>query len=419
MPEAVPETIVIGAGIVGLSTALALQREGHRVTVLDPAGPAGGASAGNAGWLSGASVVPSAYPGMLKSVPGWLIDPLGPLSLRWRHIPRAAPWLWRFVRAGTPSRIAAQATALRHLLAPSVASHRDLAAAVGAQHLIRQQGALWVYRTEAGFKADAGGATLRRAQGVTVEDLNADAIRQLEPSLSRDITFGRFVAENGHCTDPAALCHLVAEAIVRAGGKVLRERATVLDQRNGKVVAVRTDVTNHPADWLVIAAGAWSAWLARQLGDRMPLESERGYHLEITASEAMPGLPIMSGEGKFAVTPMAGRLRLAGTVEFAGLAAPPDWRRANLLLGQAQRLFPALPASLPEARLSRWLGHRPSTPDSLPVIGRSRNAANAIHAFGHGHVGLASGPFTGRIVADLIAGRAPPIDLTPFAPGRF
>jgi len=414
-----PEAIVIGAGIVGLSAALALQRDSHRVTVLDPAGPAGGASSGNAGWLSGASVVPNAYPGMLKSVPGWLLDPRGPLSLRWRHLPKAAPWLWRFIQAGTAPKIALQSKALRQLLGPSIEAHCDLAARVGAQHLIRQQGALWVYRTQAGFQADANGAALRQAQGITIEDLDADAIRQLEPSLSHDIRFARFIAENGHCTDPAALCRLIAETILREGGRVLNERVLALDQRDGRVVSVRTERTTHKADWLVLAAGAWSAPLAAQLGDRVPLESERGYHLEISRSEAMPRLPIMSGEGKFAVTPMAGRLRLAGTVEFAGLDAPPDWRRATQLLRQAQALFPALPATVPEARVSRWLGHRPSTPDSLPVIGRAQHAANAIHAFGHGHVGLASGPFTGRIVADLIAGRPPSIDLAPFAPGRF
>lgn len=414
-----PETIVIGAGIVGLSAALALQRDGHRVTVLDPAGPAGGASSGNAGWLSGASVVPMSYPGMLKAVPGWLMDPLGPLSVRWAYLPKAAPWLWRFIKAGTRPQIERQATALRQLLGTSVAAHRELAAQVGARHLIQQQGSLWVYRTQAAFQADAGGAALRRAQGVVVEDLDADAIRQLEPSLSREIKFARFIAENGHCTDPAALCHLIAETIGREGGRILPERAVKLEQRDGKVVSVRTDRTNHPADWLVLAAGAWSAPLAAQLGDRIPLETERGYHLEITGAEAMPRVPVMSGEGKFAATPMAGRLRLAGTVEFAGLAAAPDWRRADLLLRQAQALFPALPATIAEARLSRWLGHRPSTPDSLPVIGRSRQAANAIHAFGHGHVGLAGGPHTGRIVADLVAGRPPSIDLAPFAPGRF
>ena len=414
-----PDTLVIGAGIVGLSAALALQRDGHRVTVLDPAGPAGGASFGNAGWLSGASVVPSAYPGMLKSVPGWLMDPLGPLSVRLGYLPRAAPWLWRFVRSGTLPQIEAQATALRHLLGTAVAAHRALAAEVGAQHLIQHAGSLWVYRTRAGFDADANGARLRRARGVVIEDLDADAIRHLEPSLSHDIKFARLIAENGHCTDPAALCHLIAEAVVRDGGRVLLERANRLEQSDGKVVAVRTDQASHPTDWLVLAAGAWSAPLAAQLGDRIPLESERGYHLEIADAEVMPRLPIMSGEGKFAVTPMAGRLRLAGTVEFAGIQAPPDWRRADLLLRQAQSLFPALPACVPETRLSRWLGHRPSTPDSLPVIGRSQNAANAIHAFGHGHVGLAGGPHTGRIVADLIAGRPPSIDLAPFSPGRF
>ena len=414
-----PDVIVIGAGIVGLASALALQEDGHRVTVLDPAGPAGGASFGNAGWLSGASVVPTAYPGMLPSVPGWLMDPLGPLAVRWGYLPKAAPWLWRLIRAGTAEQIPRQAAALRQLLAPSVAAHKALASRVGGQHLIHQQGALWVYRSRAAFDADAGGAALRRSQGIEIQDLEAGAIRQMEPSLARDVTHARFIAENGHTSDPAALCHLAAETLVHDGGRLLLERALGFERRDGRVTTVRTATARHAADWVVLAAGAWSAPLAAELGHRVPLESERGYHLEIAEAEVMPRLPIMSGEGKFAVTPMAGGLRLAGTVEFAGLAAPPDWRRADRLLAQARTLFPALPATIPEPRLSRWLGHRPSTPDSLPVVGRSETVANAVLAFGHGHVGLASGPVTGRLVADLVAGRPPAIELAAFSPGRF
>jgi len=413
------DIVVIGAGIVGMASASYIQRAGHRVTILDPGGPGEGASFGNAGCLNGSSVVPVSMPGALAQVPRWLLDPQGPLVLRWRYLPAIAPWLWRFVRAGTPEKVAAQARALRALLGPTLESYAPLVKAAGAEDLIHRVGHLTVYKSEESFAKDGAAMGLRRDNGVVVDDLSFDELRQLEPGLSRDFVRGRMITETGHVGDPHRLVTRLAEAFARDGGRILRERAQGFEFADGAVTGVRGESGLHRADRIVLAAGAWSKSLARELGDVVPLDTERGYHVVLRDPETTPRHPIGSADGKFFATPMDQGLRVAGTVEFAGLDAPPDWRRARTLLRQAQAMFPGLARDIPESRISHWMGFRPSLPDSLPVIGPSRRYRNAFHAFGHGHVGLAGGAMTGRIVAALVDGAKPPIDITPFRVDRF
>jgi D-amino-acid dehydrogenase len=411
--------VVIGAGIVGLCCATYLQRDGRKVIVIDPGGPGEGASYGNAGGLNGSSIVPVAMPGVLAKVPHWLLDPEGPLSIRLNYLPRLLPWLYRFVRAGRPELVRAQARALRGLLAPTVDMHRELAASVGAADLIQRSGLLVVYRTEASFGADTAAMTLRAENGVKIDELNQHGLRQIEPTLSPAYTRARFISENGYCKNPLRLSRALAEALVANGGEIRRARAEGFALADGKVEAVLTNTGRIPAAAVVLAAGAHSKPLAAQLGEKVPLDTERGYHAMIKAPEVAPRLPIMDAEAKFVATPMEEGLRVAGTVEFAGLEAPPDWRRARVLLRHGQAMFPGLPQTVAEDRVALWMGFRPSMPDSLPVIGASRRYANAFLAFGHGHVGLIGAPMTGRAITDLIAGRPPAIDLTAFAPARF
>ena len=411
--------VVIGAGAVGIACASFLQRDGRKVLVLDPDGPGEGASFGNAGGLNGSSVVPVAMPGVLPQVPRWLLDPLGPLAIRWRYLPFLLPWLWRFVRAGTPEKVQQQAKALRGLLAPSVDAYRGLLRPAGAEDVLHRVGHLNVYKSRASFEKDGAAMELRRANGVEVLDLTADELYQLEPALSRDYVLGRLISENGHCGNPLRMVQALAEHVVRNGGRIERARALGFVTMNGRVSAVRSDAGDRPASHVVLAAGAWSRQLAIALGDRLPLDTERGYHVTIKDPEVTPRLPAMASEGKFAVTPMEMGLRVAGTVEFGGLDAPPNWRRARILLSQAQAMYPGLSRDIGEDRTTTWMGFRPSMPDSLPVIGPSSGFANAFHAFGHGHVGLAAAPMTGRLVADLIAGRTPCLDPTPFSARRF
>jgi len=420
MPALPPgSVVVIGAGIVGLACATYLQRDGRKVVVVDPGGPGEGASYGNAGGLNGSSIVPVAMPGVLAKVPHWLLDPEGPLSIRLRYLPQLLPWLYRFVRAGRPELVREQARALRGLLAPTVDMHRELAASVGAANLIQRSGLLIVYRSEASFAADAAANRLRAENGVKIDELNQDELRQIEPTLSPAYTRARFISENGYCRNPLRLSRALAEALVANGGEIRRERAEDFAFADGKVEAVLTATGRIPAAAVVLAAGAHSKPLAARLGEKVPLDTERGYHAMIKAPEVAPRLPIMDADAKFVATPMEQGLRMAGTVEFAGLEAPPDWRRARILLRHGQAMFPGLPRTVSEDRVALWMGFRPSMPDSLPVIGPTRRYSNAFLAFGHGHVGLIGAPMTGRAIADLIAGRPPAIDLAPFSAARF
>jgi D-amino-acid dehydrogenase len=410
---------VIGAGMVGIAAASFLQRDGHKVFVLDPGAPGEGTSFGNAGCLNGSSVVPMSMPGTIRNVPGWLLDPLGPLAIRWRYLPIVAPWLVRFVRAGAPERVKAQARALRALLAPSIETLLPLAKDAGVADLIHRKGHLWAYRTEESFRKDQAAWQLRRDNGVIVSELDADQLRQTEPALSREFTRGILVEENGHLGNPPRMVQGLAEQLRRNGGEIHVARATGFALEGGRLKAIRTDRGEFPCERAVVAAGAWSKPLAAELGDAVPLETERGYHIMIRDPEAMPRLPVADADGKFVATPMETGLRFAGTVELAGLDAPPDWRRARILLEQGRRLLPGLKKSYPEERLSLWMGHRPSLPDSLPCLGPSARSPDVIYAFGHGHVGMAASPMTGKLVADLVTGRAPTVDITPFRPGRF
>jgi D-amino-acid dehydrogenase len=420
MPPIGPKRVgVIGAGMVGVCVASWLQRDGHSVYLLEPAEPGHGASFGNAGCFNGSSVTPVAMPGVIRSVPRWLFDPLAPLALRWTYLPTIASWLIRFIRAGTPEKARAAARALRPLVGPTLEALQPLVRDAGAEALVHRLGHLYVYRSFESLNKDRAAWDLRRENGVEIDEFDADELRQLEPALSRDYVRGLLVRENGHTSNPLALVQRLVEHFLRLGGELKHARAHGFRLDGQRLAAIETDSGDLAADAAVVCAGAYSKPLAAVLGDKVPLETERGYHLMIRDPETMPRIPIADADGKFVATLMDTGLRFAGTVELAGLDAPPDWRRAHILLEQGRKMLPGLPASHPEEQISVWMGHRPSLPDSLPVLGPSRATPDVVYAFGHGHVGMTSAPMTGKIVADLVAGRPPSIDITPFGVGRF
>jgi len=410
---------VIGAGIVGVATASFLLRKGHDVVLIDPASPGEGASFGNAGCFNGSSVVPLSMPGIVRAIPKWLTDPLGPLAVRLRYLPRLTPWLLRFLRSGTPAGIERQARALRSLLEGGIETLAPLVHNAGAQDLVQRLGHLYVYRSLASWDNEQLAWALRSRNGIGWDEFNAHELRQLDPALSRAYVKGVLVRENGHTADPHALVLALARAFARDGGRIERRRALTFDFAHDRLLGVRCEGALVAAERAVIAAGIWSKSLATELGDRVPLESERGYHLMIRNAEVTPRIPTADAEAKFVATPMRGGLRLAGTVELAGLDAPPNWNRAHVLLRHAQRMYPALAAHYSKERITTWMGHRPSTPDSLPVIGPARRSRDVIYAFGHGHIGMSCAARTGRAVAELISGEAPSLDLSPFAARRF
>src|SRR5437763_8743328 len=410
---------VIGAGIVGLCTALWLQRDRHRVFLVEPGTPGEGASFGNAGCFNGSSVTPTVMPGVVKQVPRWLMDPVGPLALRWSYLPSILPYLVRFERSATPGKVRAQARAMRPLVGPTVPLVRELAKMAGAEELVHQRGHLYVYRSAESLAKDAFAWALRRENGVEIDECAADELRQLEPVLSRDYVRGLLVRENGHTSNPLGLVTRLFELFRRQGGEIVAARALGFRLDGRQLTAISTDQGDVAADAAVVCAGAYSKPLAAALGDRVPLETERGHHLMIRDPEVMPRIPTADADGKFVATPMDTGLRFAGTVELAGLDAPPDWRRSQILLAQGRKMLPGLAAAHTEERVSVWMGHRPAMPDSLPVIGPSQSSPDVISAFGHGHVGITAAPMTGKIAADLLAGRPAPIDIAPFAAARF
>jgi len=414
--------VVIGAGIVGAACAVELLRDGQQVTIVEPGEPGGeqAASYGNGTLLNPSSVIPMASPGLWKKVPGYLRDPLGPLTIRWSYLPRLWPWLHRFVRAGSsPAKVAAIGRALRPLLDQAPERHRRLAEEAGVGELITRQGVLFAFPDRAAFEAEALAWSVRRDNGVKWLELNEDELRQREPALDRRYRFAVLVEENGQCRDPGAYIAALVRHAVASGAVLVRAKASGFRTEAGRLRAVVTDSGEIACDRAVIAAGAWSKILAEAVGDRVPLETERGYHVVIRDPGVEPRYPVMPSDGKMgcAMTPQG--LRLGGQVELAGLEAAPNWQRAEVLLAFARKVYPGIPADLPRDRIRLWMGHRPSTPDGLPCLGSASGCPDVVHAFGHGHVGLTAGATTGRIVADLIAGRAPETDIAPYAAARF
>jgi D-amino-acid dehydrogenase len=414
--------VVIGAGIIGAASALELLADGHRVSIVEPGDPGGeqAASYGNGCWLSPGSVVPMSVPGLWRKVPGYLTDPLGPLAIRWNYFPRLLPWLVRYLRAGaTISKVEAIARALAPLLSDAPRRHKRLAAAAGVGGLIEQRGLLYVFPSRADFEAEALAWRLRRQNGTSWIELDADELRQREPDLDRRYSFAVLIESGGHCTDPGAYVAALVRHAEARGAHLHRTRAQGFHVEGRRLAAVKTEAGDIRCDRAVIAAGAFSKALAAAAGDRVSLETERGYHAMILDAETGPRTPVMPSDGKMASTVVRAGLRIAGQVELAGLAAAPNWKRAEILRDFAVRAFPKLPRTLPRDRVRFWMGHRPATPDSLPCIGPASGCPDVVHAFGHGHVGLAAGAATGRLVADLIGGKQPAIDPSLYWPQRF
>jgi len=408
--------VVIGTGIVGVCSAAWLQRDGHQVTFVSRESAGEACSFGNAGSLSPSACLPVGMPGMWKQVPGWLRDPEGPLTIAPAYLPFVGGWLLRFLRHSQPREVVRIATALRSLLAPIFDSYEPLLAHANAQHWVRRTGCLYVYGSEDSANRWRWGMDLRRSLGVQLRDVGREELEALEPDLRGKFRFGILAPENGSTTDPSQLVKALHAQCVADGATQHLDEVEGFERRGDTVTRVHLRSGAALAcDGVVVAGGAWSNGLTRQLGVNVPLETQRGYHVTVQSSNLQLRHTVMAPEYNLMVNPMAAGLRLAGSVEFAGLRPPPNFRRADVLLKKGQEMFPHLDAS----RTTRWMGHRPCLPDSLPVIGRAPRLANIWLAFGHGHLGMCGGASTGREIAHLVAGRPAQVDLAPFRPDRF
>lgn len=407
------EIAVIGAGVVGMACALRLAAAGHAVALVDPAEPGSGASYGNAGTVADYAVMPVGTPDVLKNLPSLLFDRNSPLAIRRAALPTLAPWLLRFARQSLPGAARRNSAALATLLASASAEWRAMAAEVGGTDILQQRGCLYIYETAKARQAAEADMAFRRSHGIEVELIGPDTLAAMEPALPPVEGGGAFFPGAIFLSDPGAMMGRMAAACTVAGVGHLRHRIDRLERQADGVILTGQSVRVH-ARRVVLAAGAHSRTLAAQAGDRVPLDTERGYHVEwdmATPRLSRPSCPTSRG---FYLCPMAGRLRVAGTVELGGLTAPPSPHRIARLVEGARAIFPDLGA--PDRD---WMGFRPSIPDSVPVIGPSARGADVIHAYGHGHIGLTLAPTTARIVADLVAGRPTGLDLAPYLPTRF
>ena len=406
---------VIGAGILGMSTASYLRRQGHEVTVVTMHPPGEYCSFGNAGMLNDAGCVPQPMPGVVWKVPGYLTDPLGPLVVRGAYLLRAMPWLLRFLANANAKQAEQASVALYSLIKGSVQVYEELVKWAGVPEVVRRSGYLVAYDSEKSYRGDALAWKLRADRGVKTEILDAAGIRKLVPQLGPDYVRGVHVLDQGYVANPERLVKALAAKFQQDGGTILQRQ--VLDVETGESGArtLLTDAGRMPVETLVVCAGVHSGELAARLGEPVPIEAERGYHVTYSDPGLQLPLPVHVSDAKVFVTPMEMGVRVAGQAEFAGIYADPDYQRADVLETHMKRMFPQVHTG----DSTRWMGRRPSMPDSLPVIGASAKQKNVYYAFGHGHLGLCGGAPTGRLIADLVSHRRPAIDLAPFRVNRF
>jgi D-amino-acid dehydrogenase len=415
MKDAVqPDVIVIGAGVVGLSAAIAAQARGLSVTVLDREGPAAGASAGNAGAFAFTDILPLASPGILKKAPKWLLDPLGPLSVPPAYAAQIAPWMFRFWRACSPSRVAHSTTAQTAMMDLSKAELEPFLTATGTLPMLRKEGNLQVYESEAELKASLPGWKARAEHGIEFRHMGAAEMAEIQPGLAPRFTHGTFTPGWYSIADPKLYTLALADHFRAKGGTIERADVAALKPVDGGV-ELTADGKTRRADQVVLSAGAFSHQIARTLGERIPLETERGYNTTLPQDAFDLRTQVTFGGHGFVVTRLSTGIRVGGAVELGGLKLPPNYRRSQAMLKKAETFLPGFKS---EGGV-QWMGFRPSLPDSLPAIGRARATGRVVYAFGHGHLGLTQSAGTARLVADLLTGQRPAIDIQSFSPQRF
>jgi D-amino-acid dehydrogenase len=419
MTQAAPEpsktAIVIGAGIVGVCCAVYLQRAGFRVTLVERDEPGRACSFGNAGNIGSSSFMPYSTPGIARRIPKLLLDPRAALKVRAARALASLPWFLRFIRAGAAERLPAIIEARKAILTRALDAYEPILREARGRDVIETKGKLMLFESEEQFQTVQADLRARREGGARVDILTADEVRQLQPGLSPGIVKGAFLPDLSHCVNPLRLTRLLVEHFLARGGDLLTAEVKAFEPRADGPPRIVTDRATLAAQHVVLAAGIWSKALAKQLGVRVPIESQRGYHAMLAAPGVDIRIPLMANARNILVTPMAEGLRCTGIAEHAGIAAEPNYALADLVLDHARDLIPGLRTE----KLSRWMGQRPSTPDSLPVIGRSPRHRDVLFAFGHGHTGLTMGAITGKLVAELAAAQPTTIDVAPYRPDRF
>jgi len=411
-----PNVVIVGAGIVGLSCAWAAQRRGWQVTLVDRDFEGDRASHGNAGGIAVSECAPLNLSGLGLQPLKWLMDPLGPLAIRAAHAPSLLPWFLALRKVAEPANYLRIAKALAALNNRALRDFEAVLADIGLSADIHKRGALTVYETHEAFANDADEWELKRSLGVRYRNVDVAELRALEPRLAPVFVRAVMLEDWAHLNDPERVVTALRNRVNALGATFIRGDAVRLDAANSaRPAVILAGGQRFDGDRLVVAVGAWSARLSKTIGDRALLESERGYNTTLPASATRLNREVIFAERKFVATPLQIGLRIGGAAEFAGLDAPPNYQRSAALLKLAHRYLP----DLDESGAKQWMGHRPATPDSLPVIGKSASAPGVVYAFGHGHLGLTQSATTGALVGEILAHEKPSVDLAPYAITRF
>lgn len=417
MPSSSPpnDIAVIGAGIVGLACAFHLQAAGRSVVLVERGGIAEGASFGNAGAFAFTDILPLASPGILRKAPKWLLDPLGPLAIPPAYALNIAPWLLRFWRASLPDRYAHSLTVQSAMMRLAASAMAEMVTGAGLASHVRADGNLQLYESEAELAAAQPGWEARAKEGIAFEHVRGERLAQLQPGLAPRFVAGTFTPNWKTVADPYHFALALFEQVMVRGARIVSGEVVAIEPQTAGVSLRLTDGTTINAAQAVLAGGAWSRPLAAALGDRVPLETERGYNTTLPPGAFDLKRQLTFGGHGFVVTPLSTGIRVGGAVELGGLKAAPNYKRSQAMLTKAAAFLPGLKTEGGR----QWMGFRPSLPDSLPVIGRASADPRIIHAFGHGHLGLTQSAATGKLVAELATGRPLSLDLSPFRPTRF
>ena len=407
--------IVIGAGIVGVSTAIWLQRSGFKVTIIDQKGPATGASHGNAGILAASSIIPIPNPSLIKKLPFYLLSKDSPVFFKMSYLPKMFPFLMSYLSKSNLREVNKYAERMTPLIFDTVCQHKSLAKGTGAEKFISYQDYCFGYETEENFLNDKKVWKLRQKHGLPFEVVNGNEFSNFDPFYKDLFDVIVKCKNHGKINDPGLYVKTLCDHFLSQGGELIISKVNDISSKNLNDVIVKIESDSLIANKIVVATGAWSKKILKKFKIKMPLESERGYHVEYVEPNFYPKVPMMLTSKKFVITPMDGRIRVAGLVEFAGLKTLKRKPPLNLLKNKIKDLFPNLECK----EKIEWLGHRPALVDSLPMLGYLDKNKQILVAFGHQHLGLTAGAKTGRIVSDLIIGNDIKLKISNYRPNRF
>ena len=414
LPSKPQDVVIIGAGFVGIATAMWLQKSGHKVTVVDPEPFAQGAYFGNACTIATYANNPVGTPRTIKQIPKLLFNPNSPLTINWSYLPKLTPWLMRFVWASRPSQVEHIGQQLGRLLIHAQSALMPLIETAQGSDLVKKNGTLYLYGSEAGLVKAQPDIALRRCNGIAVTELTKSEISDLEPHLNPIYERGLWFENAQHLLNPLDLLKRMGASVVANGGQIVTNKAVGIKRISIDTLKVQLQDTSIQGQKVVVAAGAWSKGLAQQVGDTLPLDTEQGYHLMYKGAEQLLNRPVGWADVGFYMTPMNEGLRAAGTVELAGLNNAANPKRLQLIAKTMKTLLPQL-----KSHDSEWTGFRPSMPDSMPVISQSTKDTGVYYAFGHGHIGVTLSGITGKLISEMIDGKTPSMDIAAFSAQRF